>query len=105
MTNTVTKNILGGEKGLIWFAVAGHSPKGEAKEGTQAGTWSQKPEGMLLAGFLPLAYLATFLLQPRTLPRDGTTHSGLGHLISIRNLENVPRTHPQPKTLIRVSIP
>lgn len=92
---------MGEEKGLIWLAVAGHSPKGEAKEGTQAGTRRQKPEGLLLAGFLPLASLATFLLQPRTLPREGTTRSGLGHLISISNLENVPGTHPQAKTLIR----
>lgn len=39
-----------------------------------------------------------FYIGQAHLPKDGTTHSGLGSSASISNLENVPQTHPQAKS-------
>lgn len=44
-----------------------------------------------------------FYIGQAHLPRDSTTHSGLGPSTSISNLENVPQTHPQAKSNIKKS--
>jgi hypothetical protein len=43
---------------------------------------------MLLTGLLPMACTACLLIEHTTnhLPRDGTTHSGLGHPTSVKKI-------------------
>jgi hypothetical protein len=80
LTNTMTKNNLGGKKGLFHFVlpVIGYHG-GKSKQELKARTWTRDHRRTLLTTLFPGIGPSHFSYTAGAhLPRDATTHSGLG---------------------------